>query len=452
MASNYIESTTSKNEECVLFYNYKYYKKGEPNKDGSQRYVCSMKKCSSSITIANDDITKINGKKIFIDNLNELFVKSSALNNHDGLTDADLIGEEFTKNLKSRVSKEPNLSIQEIYQEEQSQLIKKVKDLKLVANALPQYYQVQSGLYKHKNKSIPLIPKTRRELVIEGEWSLCEDESRFLLQYDEDIVIFCSDNGLKSLSETNRWQADGTFSTAPPEWYQFYTIHSVINLQVIPSAFILLPSKDTDTYKKMIRMLKEGALKVITKTISLLLIRLLYKNNFQIGLELRPTIIMIDFEMSAINAFKFHFPSARILCCFFHFGQSLFRHIVSCGLKEEYTKDCVLKTWVRKVTAIALVPLDEVENVFLELLCEKPSYDAIETWADYVLHTYIERSEDSCQPFFDKKLWNQFDNDGKRTNNDLEGYNYKLTKFLKQHPNIWSFIAKIKSEKSTGNV
>ncbi len=31
----------------------------------------------------------------------------------------------------------------------------------------------------------------------------------------------------------------------------------------LPSAFILLPAKDADTYKKMIRMLKEGALKVV---------------------------------------------------------------------------------------------------------------------------------------------------------------------------------------------
>ena len=112
-----------------------------------------------------------------------------------------------------------------------------------------------------------MIPKKRQDLVIEGEWTLCEDASRFLLQHVEDIVVFCSDNGLRVLEEAHRWQADGTFSTAPPDWYQFYTIHSVIHLQVIPSAFILLPSKDADTCKKMIRMLKEGALKVIIHTL-----------------------------------------------------------------------------------------------------------------------------------------------------------------------------------------
>ena len=104
---------------------------------------------------------------------------------------------------------------------------------------------------------------------------------------------------------------------------------------------------------------------------------------------------------------------------------------------------------MKKVTAVALVPLDEVENVFCELLCEKPDYPQIDAWADYVLETYIEKSSGPGKPYFDKILWNQYNND-KRTNNDVEGYNYKLTTVLKVHPNIWIFITKIKSEESAG--
>ncbi len=75
-----------------------------------------------------------------------------------------------------------------------------------------------------------------------------------------------------------------------------FTLHGVIDFQVIPSAFVLLPAKDGDTYKKMIRMLKEGAL--------------------TLGLELKPMKLIIDFEKAAINAFKFHFPLIVISCCF----------------------------------------------------------------------------------------------------------------------------------------
>jgi hypothetical protein len=66
-----------------------------------------------------------------------------------------------------------------------------------------------------------------------------------------------------------------------------------------------------------------------------------------------------------------------------------------------------------------------------------------------ILETYIEKSSDPGKPYFDKILWNQYDND-KRTNNDVEGYDYKLTTVLKVHPNIWVFITKLKSEESVG--
>jgi hypothetical protein len=87
----------------------------------------------------------------------------------------------------------------------------------------------------------------------------------------------------------------------------------MIDFQVIPSAFVLLPAKDTD--KRMIRMLKEDALKL--------------------GFELKTIKLMNDFEIAAINAFKFHFPHIIISCCFFYCSQSLYRHIVDCGLKQQ---------------------------------------------------------------------------------------------------------------------
>jgi hypothetical protein len=40
-----------------------------------------------------------------------------------------------------------------------------------------------------------------------------------------------------------------------------------------------------------------------------------------------PERIMFDFEKAAHNATHKMFPNADVLCCRFHFGQSLFRHI-----------------------------------------------------------------------------------------------------------------------------
>jgi hypothetical protein len=46
---------------------------------------------------------------------------------------------------------------------------------------------------------------------------------------------------------------------------------------------------------------------------------------------------------------------------------------------------------------------------------------------------------------FPLEVWNHYESE-KRTNNDIEGYNSKLEKFLGNHPNIWLFINKIKAE------
>jgi hypothetical protein len=67
-------------------------------------------------------------------------------------------------------------------------------------------------------------------------------------------------------------------------------------------------------------------------------------------------------------------------------------------------------------------------------------YELIE-FMDYFTETWLEGS-------FPLELWNHEDHNQQRTNNNIEGYNNSLTKFLGFHPNIWLFINKIKTEES----
>ena len=112
---------------------------------------------------------------------------------------------------------------------------------------------------------------------------------------------------------------------------------------------------------------------------------------------------MLDFELAAINAFKYAFPNVKITSCFFHFGQNIFKKIVSVGLKEQYKKDINMKNWVRKIIAPALVPIDDVEDVFVLLLENKPYYPQIDEFCDYFKETYIQSSS------FPLTLWNHFE-------------------------------------------
>jgi len=56
--------------------------------------------------------------------------------------------------------------------------------------------------------------------------------------------------------------------------------------------------------------------------------------------------------------------------------------------------------------------------------------------------------DEDTVPLYDRKLWNHWDTDLKtRTNNNNEGYNFRLQKKLGlEHPNIWIFVKGLQKE------
>jgi hypothetical protein len=76
------------------------------------------------------------------------------------------------------------------------------------------------------------------------------------------------------------------------------------------------------------------------------------KSIISLGVELgivlawKPEYVSLDFEMGAIQAFLFCFPTIKIIGCWFHFGQCLFRKIVEIGLKTQYGDDEDLKKYI----------------------------------------------------------------------------------------------------------
>ena len=166
------------------------------------------------------------------------------------------------------------------------------------------------------------------------------------------IIIFCSDWGLGMMSKVKSLHSDGTFKTSAQFFYQLYIIHSWYKQHMFPSAYVLMTKKSESSYKLVLQELKTAAL--------------------TLGFELHPSIILTDFELAAINAYKFHFPRASILGCIFHFGQCLYWKIVDLGMKVEYSNDINLRKWFKKVISLGLVPPDKVCDGFEILLDTAP--------------------------------------------------------------------------------
>ena len=236
MASNFVTKTTSKDKEFIYCEQYKYYLKRE-NKDTSKIYVCKEKDCSASISILNQEIIKINGTKI---NSFSIELIENSHKEHDKVPEEEIVKEDFVKNLKSRIA-DVNAPLQQLYQEEQTKIVKEKADLNTVACSVPQFYSIKSSLYRYKSKFIPTIPETLEDIKLEGDWTLCEDKKRkFLLHHTPDMIVFCSESGLEILFNSRRWQADGTFSCVPLLFSQLYIIHGYYESTMIPCAFVLL--------------------------------------------------------------------------------------------------------------------------------------------------------------------------------------------------------------------
>ncbi|CAF1124381.1 unnamed protein product, partial [Brachionus calyciflorus] len=115
-----------------------------------------------------------------------------------------------------------------------------------------------------------------------------------------------------------------------------------------------------------------------------------------------------------------------------------------CSLKSEFQKNTEMQKCFRNVCALALSPLDKSEYLFSNILATQPNDQRLEKFMTYFVEKYYEG------PTFNCEMWNHYETDGyPRTNNNLEGYNNKLSNQLSvAHPYIFKSISKFKEEET----
>ena len=76
---SYVKEVTTKGKDCIICENFLYYLKTPINPNGSKRYVYRESRCTSSITLLEDTIVKVNSLK----NLTIAAMHSKHYNNHE---------------------------------------------------------------------------------------------------------------------------------------------------------------------------------------------------------------------------------------------------------------------------------------------------------------------------------------------------------------------------------
>ena len=129
-----------------------------------------------------------------------------------------------------------------------------------VAPTLPTYSSFKSSMYRSRQKTLPLLPKTRAEIDLTGDWVNTLSGERFLLQNESSsnrILIFSTDAMLYLLCDLDAIYVDGTFQVCPSMFIQLFTIIAFVHGQQFPLVYALLPSKTRADYNRMFTYLKE---------------------------------------------------------------------------------------------------------------------------------------------------------------------------------------------------
>ena len=196
--------------------------------------------------------------------------------------------------------------------------------------------------------------------------------------------------------------------------------------EVHPAVYAFLPNKQRTTYLKMFELLKE------------------------MEPNLKPSLIVCDFEQAAHSAMNETFPDVQIKECFFHLAKNMQKHLARMGFTSLYNTDPDFLLKAEMVIATAFVSLNKIDEylavVAIELLQELEIYSTGLKIVMLVVGTYEEVEELlyfflRFLLYFFRNLYQRTLNGENRTNNNPEAAHRRLKyKLGTHHSTIWKLI------------
>ncbi|KAL3847588.1 hypothetical protein ACJMK2_018491 [Sinanodonta woodiana] len=140
--------------------------------------------------------------------------------------------------------------------------------------------------------------------------------------------------------------------TIPPLFAQLYTIHGLINNNIVPAVFVLKSENTEESYQMVFSKLK------------------------QLEPSMRPISVMTDFKTTTMKAFQHEFIEIQLRMVFFlHFCH--------------YENDADFAMQMRHLPSLAFVPVEDVVLAFEELLSSVDFHLESQPVPDYFEDTWI---------------------------------------------------------------
>ncbi|CAC5421144.1 unnamed protein product [Mytilus coruscus] len=200
---------------------------------------------------------------------------------------------------------------------------------------------------------IPPVPHSINKVLIEGRWKRTKDGNEFLSHIDNNwgIAVFTTRQALLCLGQCNDVYIEATSKSVPRPYKQFLTIHGFYKDRVIPIVFALMTIIQVGHYRQIFAHIKRKFARLT--------------NN-----QLAPLRIISDFEVALASAAETEFQQASICRCLFHVCQAIWRKVKKLGLSRPHDRNANLQISIRKVIAIAYLPLLLVKVNFDQLCRE----------------------------------------------------------------------------------
>ncbi|CAF3907105.1 unnamed protein product, partial [Rotaria sp. Silwood1] len=279
-----------------------------------------------------------------------------------------------------------------------------------------------------KNEALMLMFRRQRTVeTVDADGCLPEKlkktyrDEDFILCEDKNLIIITTQTNLSILKQNKHWFADGTFKVCPDDHYQLFTLHTMMTNAIIPLVYGLLIGKSAEDYNLFFK-------------------KVLVQDDFQ------SESIMTDFETGTMKSVREMLPNVS--------HKAIWQQVQEKGLVTKYREDEYFRLNVKKLIALAFVPVDEVTTDF-DLIANQFD-DGADDLLDYFEKTWIgePKRRGTCRkkPQYDHNLWNIHDRviaAIPRPNNSVEGWhNAFASRVTMNHTDIVKLAAKIRLEQS----
>ena len=286
---------------------------------------------------------------------------------------------------------------------------------------IPSFTGCRTQMHRSRHENFPVLPTSREEVKLEGEWATTSTGQRFLLHQDADMVILATDENLQLLADSEILFLDGTFKAAPRLYRQLFSIHGLHHGHCLPLVYCLLADKKRESYHALLDHIK--------------------RHMAELNLVLNPSKLICDFESGLLPALRCHFPNSRLKGCFFHHTKAIWTKVQDLGLVCQYNSDSNVRKQVRTLMSLAFLPILILRTNFTVVQTSEVTENtpALQQLCTYYQETWLSGS-------FPPALWN-VSQETVRTNNSVEGWHNKLNRSIgKIHPNVFELLTHLKKE------